>query len=185
MTKIVNFVSGPGAGKSLMSALTFAELKGEHMKCELVQEYAKNLVWQGKLDELNNQYHVTTQQYKMLKSMDGKVDIICTDSPLLLGLYYNKANKFNVSNIEKTEEMILSKMQEFENIYIFLERMDYPYEAFGRLQTESESIEVDRELLKLMDEIGLKYLIVPSSKEKIGEILRYVKSTGCHNRAFA
>ena len=55
MTIIINFISGAGAGKSLMSALTFSELKMCHYNAELVQEYAKNLVWQEKFDELNNQ----------------------------------------------------------------------------------------------------------------------------------
>jgi hypothetical protein len=36
MTKVINFISGPGAGKSLMSALTFAELKMNHYKTEYV-----------------------------------------------------------------------------------------------------------------------------------------------------
>ena len=44
MTKIINFLSGPSAGKSLMAALVYAELKSMHYKVEYVQEYAKHLV---------------------------------------------------------------------------------------------------------------------------------------------
>jgi hypothetical protein len=66
--------------------------------CELVQEYAKQLVWAEKYEELNNQYHVSKTQYDWLKAVDGKVEYIVTDSPLLLGLVYNKIYAGNVSN---------------------------------------------------------------------------------------
>ena len=45
MSIIVNFISGPGCGKSLMSVLCYAELKMKHLKVEYVPEYAKGLVW--------------------------------------------------------------------------------------------------------------------------------------------
>ena len=69
MTIVVNFVSGCGAGKSLMSALTFAELKMKHLNVELVQEFAKQLVWENRIDELDNQFLVTKTQYKMIKAL--------------------------------------------------------------------------------------------------------------------
>ena len=176
MTITINFISGCGAGKSLMSALIFAELKMNHNNCELIQEYAKNLVWQNKLDELNNQYHVTTKQYKMMKPLNGVVDYIVCDSPLLIGLFYNRYHKTNVSNIQRTEEMILSKMSEFTNIYIFLERNpEYPFTQEGRLQNEQEAKYIDNQMKELLQEFDLPYLSIISSKESIPQIIDYIK----------
>lgn len=174
-TTIINFVAGPGAGKSLMSALTFAELKSMHLSCELVQEYAKILVWQERYEELNCQWQVSREQYNMLKAIDGKVEYICTDSPLLLGLVYNRTYKTNVSNVEKTEAMILKNMSQFNNVYIFLERGDFPFEMIGRVHTEDESHEIDRALKVLLDDLGIEYLTIKSHKNSIPEIVKYVK----------
>ena len=143
-SKVINFISGAGVGKSLMSALTFAELKMQHLKAEYVQEYAKTLVWQKRFDELDNQYQVSMEQYKMIKAVDGAVDYIVCDSGLLIGLFYNRYHKTNVCNVQKTEEMLLRKMSEFENIYIFLERNpEFPFEIEGRMQDEDESKKID------------------------------------------
>ena len=176
-TKVVNFVSGPSCGKSVMCALTFAELKTLHKSAELIQEYAKQLVWAGNFEELNNQYHVSLTQYQWLKAVDGKVDYICTDSPLLTGLVYNRIYRTNVCNVEKTEQMILSKMDEFENIYIYLERNEeFPFELNGRVHNESESKHIDILIKHLLDELGVKYLTVKSSKESVTAIVDYINN---------
>ena len=175
MTITINFISGAGAGKSLMAALTFSELKMMHFNVELVQEYAKNLVWQKQFDELNNQYHVTTQQYKMIKPLQNIVEFIVSDSPLIIGIFYNRYNKENVSNTHKTQEMILSKMNEFNNVYIFLERNpEYPFTQEGRLQNESEAKEVDIQMISLLQEFNLPYLSIISSKDSIPQIINYI-----------
>jgi len=173
-TKVINFVGGPSSGKSLISALTFAELKMMHKSSELVQEYAKTLVWKEEFEELNCQYHVSMEQYRMLKAIDGKVEYAVIDSPLLLGLYYNRAHLTNVSNVEKTEKMILEKMAEFENIYIFLERnAEFPFEVAGRIHNEEQSCNIDKELKQLLEELDLQYITIKSDKTSIKKIIEY------------
>lgn len=174
-TVVVNFIGAPGVGKSLCAALLFAELKSLHYTCEYVQEYAKSLVWQERFDELNNQWMVSLEQYRMLKAVDGKVKYIINDSPLLLGAYYNKYNLLNVCNIEKTREMIHSKMEEFDNVYILIERNEqFPYEIAGRVQSEDESFGVQIELKEMLRELGVEYLSVKSCKENVGCIIDYI-----------
>lgn len=174
-TKVINFIGGPGTGKSTMAALCFVELKSRHISAEYVQEYAKTLIYKKKFDKLCQQYHVSMHQYKMIKAVDGCVDYICLDSPLLLGLMYNRNFDSNVSNVEKTEAMILSKMSEFDNIYIFLERNNaYIFEKSGRVHDENESMNLDVQFKKLLDELKLPYLTVKSDTSNIGQIIDYV-----------
>jgi hypothetical protein len=176
-TKVVNFVSGAGAGKSLMSAMTFAELKMRHIKAEYVQEYAKTLVWQKRFDELDNQYHVSTEQYRMIKSVDGAVDYIVCDSGLIIGVFYNRYHKTNVCDVQKTEQMLLNKMTEFDNIYIFLERNpEFPFEQEGRIQDEQEAKLIDKQFKNLLEELKLPYKSFLSSRESIPKILDYILS---------
>lgn len=175
-TKVINFVAGSGCGKSLMAALTFAELKMKHISAEYVQEYAKTLVWRKLFCELNNQYQVSTEQYRMIKAVDGKVDYIVCDSPLVVGLLYNRIHPTNVCNVEKTEKMLKEKMAEFDNVYIYLERNEeYPYEKEGRIQDEEEAKEIDTLFKSLLDELKLDYLSVISSKESIPKIMDYIQ----------
>lgn len=174
---LINFVGAPSSGKSIMSALTFVKLKSDHNSSEFVQEYAKQLVWANEIDDLKNQWYVTINQYKMIKAVYGKVDYVVTDSPLLLGLYYNRHENENVCNIEKTEKMILSKMEEFNNVYIFLKRnKNNPYEKVGRIHDENQSIEIEKNLKGLLDEFNLKYLEIESDVNRIDKIMEYVYS---------
>lgn len=160
---------------STMAALCFVELKSRHLSAEYVQEYAKMLIYKKEFEKLNQQYHVSLEQYKMIKAVDGNVDYICVDSSLLLGLLYNKEFKSNVSDKKKTEEMILSKMEEFDNIYIFLERNDeFEFEKQGRVHDEQQSRELDKKFKQLLDKLKLPYLTVLSDRSKVGEIISYI-----------
>ncbi len=177
-TFIINLIGGPGCGKSTLSALIYAKLKVHDNRyvVEYVQEYAKHLVWTKNFDVLNNQYYVTQHQYKLLKQMNGEVDFIVTDGPICQGLYYNKHNKDNISNINKTEKLIINSHNEFNSINIFLKRGTFEYEAQGRLQSEEESREIDvilKHLLK-QNSIGFTEFDADSSNENIDKIIEHV-----------
>lgn len=174
---LINFVGAPSSGKSMMAALTFVKLKMDHNSSELIQEYAKQLVWANRLEDLANQWYVTKKQYDMIRSVYGKVDYVVTDSCLLIGLHYNRYHKNNVCNVEKTERMILSKMEEFNNVYIFLKRnKDNPYEKVGRIHNEEQSIEIEEILKSTLDEFNLKYLEIESDVNNIDKIMEYIYS---------
>lgn len=174
---LINFVGAPSSGKSMMAALTFVKLKMDHNSSELIQEYAKQLVWANRLEDLANQWYVTKKQYDMIRSVYSKVDYVVTDSCLLIGLHYNRYHKNNVCNVEKTEMMILSKMEEFNNVYIFLKRnKDNPYEKVGRIHNEEQSIEIEEILKSTLDEFNLKYLEIESDVNNIDKIMEYIYS---------
>lgn len=88
MTLFVNIFGGPGAGKSTTAAGVFHHLKAQGVNAELVPEFAKDLVWEGRAETLSNQVYVTARQYHMIKKLDEKADVVITDSPVLLGIVY-------------------------------------------------------------------------------------------------
>ena len=174
-TKVVNLIGAPSSGKSLCAGLIFAELKIKNYTTEYVQEYVKHLVWKGDLETVKKQYYVSSQQYKLLKNINGKVDYIVTDGSLIHGLYYNKTYKDNVSNIEKTEEKIIEYLSEFDNIFIFLERNEkFRYETEGRIHSFEESIKIESDLKKLLDSLNLEYLCIKSDKENVKNMINYI-----------
>ncbi|AUL78422.3 hypothetical protein QJ856_gp0395 [Tupanvirus deep ocean] len=175
-TYVINIIGQPGSGKTCLAALLFAHLKMKGYVVEYASEYAKTLIWQEKFDELNNQYHVTNSQYKLFKSMIGKVEFIITDGPVIHGLYYNRYNRDNVSDIFKTNEFILQCFSEFNNINIFLERGDFKYEQAGRQQTESEANLVGIILKKLLNDYGIDYKIFKLDGTDTSAVVEYIES---------
>lgn len=176
-TTVINFIGSPSVGKSTLAALIFSELKMRHVKVEYVQEHAKMLIYRGLFEELNNQYNVSMSQYKMLRAINGKVEYICTDSPLLLGLYYNRHYENNICNVEKIERLILEKNNEFNNVYIFLKRNEsFPYENEGRVHNEEQSRQIDKELEEMLKEFNIPYITILADKSSVDEILDFVQS---------
>lgn len=173
-TYLINFVSGPGSGKTTMAALVFAKLKLEGFVCEYVQEYAKSLVWTKDFGTLNNQYYVSKKQSDLFKRMIGHVDFIVTDGPILNGLYYNRHNKDNTSNIEKTEKLIIDSYDQFNNINIFLERGEFKYETQGRIQTEDEAIEIDTILKHMLKRFNIEFKCFSSGPKSVDSIVEFI-----------
>lgn len=176
-TWVINMLSGPGSGKSTLAAELFVEMKKQGYKVEYLQEYAKKLVWQKNFDMLNNQHLVSYKYFQSILAMKGCVDFIILDSSLLNGLWYNRNNPDNLSNIGKTEDLIIRYYQEFNNINFFIHRGNYQYENAGRIQTESEAIKIDNQLMEILNEKGIEYYPVNMSEaniiHRILETIRY------------
>lgn len=175
MSKVINFISGPGCGKTVMSALVFAELKMMHKSVEIVPEIAKWLIYKENFDKLNDQQYVSGMQYQQVKVLDGKVDYIVADSGIITGLYYNKTFKTNSSDVLKTQNTILKHNGEFDNIYIYLERnLEFQFQKEGRVHDEDESKIIDKELKYMLDEHGLKYKTFKSDRKSVKDIINYI-----------
>jgi hypothetical protein len=176
-TVVINMLSGPGSGKSTLAAELFVKMKKMGYRVEYLQEYAKKLVWQKEFDILNNQHLVSYKYYKSIASMNGHLDYIILDSSLLNGIWYNKNNVDNVSNIEKTEEMILKCYKEFNNINFFINRGSYAYETAGRIQSENESKQIDNDIKDILNDIGISSISLDMNEDNIIEkMLLYIKS---------
>src|SRR3989344_1129286 len=175
-TYIINLLGGPGIGKTTMAALLFAKLKLKKYTVEYVQEYAKKLVWTETYDILNNQYMVSTSQYKLFKAINNKVNIIVTDGSLFHGLYYNRTNPNNTSNVDKTEEKIMEYFNEFNNINILLIRGNYEYEQAGRYHSETEAKEMDIALKNILVEKNIKYTEFLAEENSINDIINFVEN---------
>lgn len=175
-TFVINIIGAPGVGKTTISALLFAKLKLCGYVCEYVQEYAKKLVWMKDFDTLNNQYHVTKKQFELLQQINGHVDFIVTDGPLIHGIYYNKYNKDNISNIDKTEKYILNCFSKFNNINIVLDRINRKYETEGRIQSEDEAKDIDIVLKHLLKINSIEYKNYPSEEKSVQNIIDFIIS---------
>lgn len=148
---IINLFAGPGAGKTTTAMEISAELKKKGINLEYVPEYAKELVYAERYDLLADQAHVTDTQYQRFDALRGKVDVIVTDSPVLLGLIYGKG-KLSPENEQKVKEYHNS----FDTFNLFIERGE-GYQQDGRRETRTEAEEKDREIRQMLKDNGVYY----------------------------
>ena len=141
-THLVNLYGGPGSGKSTIAAHIFAMLKHGGVNAEYVQEYAKDLVWADTPATLDYPIALFGEQHTRIARLWGKVDVIVTDSPILLCAYYAGTVE-RVYNSPQFQALALAEHARFApslNVWI---RRTKPYEPAGRVQSESQAHRVD------------------------------------------
>jgi len=168
--KIINLYGGPGTGKSTTAAGLFHLMKLESIECELVTEYAKDLVWSERHLMFSEQDYISAKQNHRLRRLYNKVDFAITDSPLILGFFYisdSFPGKDHFCNFVR--EMFNS----YDNINIFLERVK-KYNSNGRNQTEEEAKAIDDRIKEFLVTNNLDFYSVPADKYAPGTILEYI-----------
>ena len=154
-TIVINLFGVPGAGKSTGAAYIFAMLKMNGVNAELVTEFAKDKVWEENSEVFKNQSYIFGKQsFKMSRCRD-KVEVIVTDSPLPLSIFYNG----DMSLTENFDRSVMDVFNSYENRNYLLLRVK-PYNASGRLQTEEESNALARPLMQMLDDYEIKYQAV-------------------------
>jgi hypothetical protein len=156
--KIVNLYGGPGTGKSTTAAGLFHLMKLRSIECELVTEYAKDLVWAERHTMFTEQDYIFAKQNHRLRRLDGKVDWVITDSPIILGFFYIEDS---FPGKEPFCDFVRAMFNSYDNINVFLERVK-PYNPNGRNQTEDESRAIDVRIKEFLQENNLPYFSVPA-----------------------
>lgn len=164
---IINLIGGPGSGKSTIAAGLFYELKRRGICCEIASEYAKDKVWEESFKTLDDQIYVFGKQFHRIFRLKDKVDIVITDSPLLLSIIYDSGDS------EYFDKFIVEQYKKFNNLLVFVER-ETNYESEGRMQNEEEAKMIDNEIKSLLHKHDIDY-VVSSTTKAIDDILNMLK----------
>lgn len=135
-TLVVNLLGGPGSGKSSIRGGLFHDLKFRGVDCEEATEYAKDLTWRKSQFSLRNQIHVFGEQHHRIWSLLGQVEVIITDSPLLLTPIYDTRES------DTLRKLALEEFNSMWNYNVLLIRKK-EYNPNGRNQTEDEAKAID------------------------------------------
>ena len=154
MSIVVNLFGVPSAGKSTGAAYIFSQLKLAGVNCELVTEYAKDKEWEENKEifKPENQVYIFAKQFYRMNRCKDKVDVIITDSPLLLSAFYNKSAVLG----REFNNLAAHCFNSFYNKNYLLLR-DKPYNPRGRLQTEEESDNLKKPLLDLLNKYEVEF----------------------------
>lgn len=156
MTLVVNLFAGPGTGKSTTAALVFGKLKSNGYNAEIVHEFAKDLTWEKRQGALAFQPYVFGKQAWHIERLIGEVDVVITDSPILLcGCIYGNGTKSDVM----LAALALVQFGEWDTYNVLLERnaVAHPYNPAGRNQTEQEAEEIDARIEHMLTEYEIDY----------------------------
>lgn len=155
---IVNLFAGPGSGKSTMAAGIFYNLKIAGVNCELVTEFAKELLWENRESALDNQIYILGKQYHKLYRLLKQVDVIITDTSFVYGCIYAPPNYF-----KSYESLVMEMFDNMNNINYFINRQ-YPYNSIGRNQDEQQAKEIDQKIIDLLKTYGEDYIVIPGNE---------------------
>lgn len=159
-TYIINLISGPGSGKSTACAGIFNQLKKRGVECELALEYAKDCVWDESYKKMDDQVLIFGMQYHRIWRLNGKVQVVILDSPLLLSLIYNK----NVKS-EIFESFVLECFSHFNNIVYFIERNEVlEFNNNGRVHSREESLVIDQKVKNILEKFKIPYKSVKNNE---------------------
>ena len=155
-TLIVDIFGGPGAGKSTTALQIVAELKKLGYHADYVSEVAKELVYAKDFEHLDgtlkNQSKILSEQKRRLDIMLDNVDVVVTDSPLLLNTVYLK------ENAPEYIESVFSQYENYNNYNVVVERdLSVKFEQEGRIHNLEESIKKDGEINTLLDSHDIDY----------------------------
>lgn len=164
-TLLVNLFGGPGVGKSTLAAGLFHALKIKGVETELVTEFAKDLVWDGSLEVMRDQLYIFATQRHRLWRLLGKVQVVITDSPMLLSLYYApfKSAEFNALVVDQH--------------YTLCRRLDVlvprtkPYSTVGRVHREDEARRIDDWCMATLAECYGEGPVVSDNIDYITEVI--------------
>lgn len=150
---VINLFGGPGAGKSTLAAHVFYEMKCAGYVCELVTEYAKNLVWRDMHSVMHDELYIFAKQQHYLRMTAEKVDWIITDSPIILPIIYDEEKSLEFA------ALVLKKFNGYNNFNFFLNRTK-PYVEVGRTQTEDEARDLDVKIRNMLTKYSIPFQII-------------------------
>ncbi len=149
-TICVNMFAGAGAGKSTCASGIFTLLKHHNVNAELITEYAKDLVWEGRLHLNRNDMEIFSEQLRRQHRLRGKVDVMVTDSPILLSSVY----------IEPFDELfhatVMREFKKYNNMNYYIKRVK-PYMKLGRAESKNGAKKIDDKVVEFLDKEQVVY----------------------------
>lgn len=178
-TLVVNFYGGPGIRKSTMMLELAAKLKRKGIETEIAYENAKLHVYDNSLDLLKDQLTIFAEQYRSINRLLGKVQVIITDSPLLLSHIYGRLNNYNLP--DEFYDLVTKCHDNMRNMDILLTRgSSDTYSQVGRVQDANESLNIDESIKCLLNETTEYYYLCNNTSDEVDQLSDWISDCLSH-----
>lgn len=179
-TLVVNIFGAPGVGKSTTMASVFAILKQLGVDCEMVSEFAKDLVWEKREETFKDELYIFAKQAHRLFRVNGKVDVIVTDRPLFLTALYNEISD---NKSKSLTSLVVETFNQYNNVNFFLTRnKDVAFQENGRNQNAEESDKLSDMLEELLQTYNIEYIKSTTDESIDNKIAKYIFRKLCSEK---
>lgn len=155
-----------------MAAALFADLKKRGFNAELVTEYAKDKVWEHNDTVFSNQVYILGKQSYRVSRVAGQVDVIITDSPILLSAIYNPDPEIQ----NELEALTVKMFNQYNNLNIVLKRT-FPYQKEGRMHSEEQSSEIYQKIIDCLNQNGIGYSVFDNKDDTQQTLMDIIVNT--------
>lgn len=155
-----------------MAAALFADLKKRGFNAELVTEYAKDKVWEHNDTVFSNQVYILGKQSYRVSRVAGQVDVIITDSPILLSAIYNPDPEIQ----NELEALTVRMFNQYNNLNIVLKRT-FPYQKEGRMHSEEQSSEIYQKIIECLNQNGIGYSVFDNKDDTQQALMDIIVNT--------
>lgn len=170
--RVINIYGQCGAGKSTVAAGLFNIIKRDSKKTiELVDEFAKVLTWAERYDELKDQLYVSANQYHKLHILREKVDLVVTDSPIMLGTIYKPHKQFRSLTpllLELDNSLITT------NIFL-IANSQHKFTEIGRKETKEEAEKIGDRIENMLNKNKIEYTSFLNEQNVEQKIYQWLK----------
>ena len=159
-TVIINILGGPGVGKTTIANELFVNLKKMGKDVEVVSEFAKELVWEKRNEAFDDRLYMHGEQNHRLMMMNGELDYIITDSPLILTAIYNDyylKDKFPKEYNDMINNVTIQTFKLYNNKTYLIKR-NVEYENNGRRESEKQANDIDEKIISYLKENNIEYV---------------------------
>lgn len=149
---VVNLIGGPGTGKSILAANIFSSVKLQGITCDVSWEYIKRKIREKAHKVTLSQIYLFGKQQFQLFTLKDEVDVVVTDSPLLLNPIYD------TEECPLLKALVLQEYNKYNNLLYFIERdLSIEYETEGRYQDLIGAKLVDEKVKKFLRDNKIPY----------------------------
>ena len=179
MTLKIGICGAPSAGKSTTAAGIFYTYKRRGVKVELVTEFIREELNRGfKLQSVGDQFRIYMKQKEREDIIPSNIDVLVTDSPIYLSLYYaldyaRRADNQNDENILFLFEQIFKERNRYDILVLLKRTKEYVSDG-TRLQSAEESDNIYNELLIMFKLLGIEVILLDDSDTVVEKIVELI-----------
>ena len=152
----INLMGGAGCGKSITATNIRAQLGFKGYDIELVDEVIKDWTYIPRIPKMTDSYYLQACQIQKEEiRLRAGVDLIVSDSPLLLQFFYARYHRAPMQQAMLLASTLFDK--EYPALHVFIERDDSFYDEVGRYEKLEEAKSIDRKIKELMKSLDIEF----------------------------